>query len=176
MSSEAKRDFETVSSRSGPYVAGLGAIVGVGLLPPVFERLLAMAPLDAGSRIALWVAAAFLLILSIALAKRKAGTLLGSSLVDRYRNACAHWPTGSVPAQYRDVVRSGKPALIVSGERDPVTPAIWGDETAQGLTNSRHLVVPGAGHFPVSPCIELIQNTFLLLGDPGAVATECVQG
>lgn len=110
------------------------------------------------------------------IAARTAGTRLGSSLIDRYRNACAHWPAGTVPAQYRDVVRSGKPALIVSGERDPVTPALWGDETAQGLTNSRHLVVPGAGHFPVSPCIELIQNTFLLLGDPGAVATECVQG
>lgn len=71
MSNSAKREFGTVATRPAQYVAGLVAIVGVALLPPVFERLLAMAPLDAGSRIALWVAAAFLLLLSLALAKRK---------------------------------------------------------------------------------------------------------
>lgn len=71
MSRKSKRDFEALASRSVRYVAGMGAAVAVSLLPPVFDRVLAMGPLDAGSRLALWVAAALLLAFSVALGTRK---------------------------------------------------------------------------------------------------------
>lgn len=102
------------------------------------------------------------------------GTLLGESLIRRYQSACDRWPRGSVPTGYREVVNSDKPTLIISGERDPVTPPVWGEETAQGLSRSLHLVVPDAGHVPLDACIQLIQNTFLVLGNPAAVPTNCI--
>ena len=105
---------------------------------------------------------------------KTAGTRFGATLVRRYQDACSRWPTAPVPSSYRQAVVAGTPALIISGERDPVTPAAWGDEAAASLANSKHVVVPGGGHFPVSACIELIQNTFFVVGDPNAVSTSCV--
>ena len=102
------------------------------------------------------------------------GTRIGATLVRRYQDACSRWPTAPVPSGYREPVTANTPVLIVSGERDPVTPAVWGAETAGGFANSQHVVVPGGGHFPVSPCLELIQNTFLVLADPSALPTFCV--
>ncbi len=104
------------------------------------------------------------------------GTLLGESLIRRYKDACSKWPMGSIPSNYREIVLSDKPAFIISGERDPVTPALWGTETAQGLSNSRHLVLPDSGHFPVGACLEGIQSTFLTQGDPAAVPITCAAG
>ena len=39
-----------------------------------------------------------------------------------------------------------KPALLLSGTRDPVTPPSGAKAVASHLSNSLHLVVPGAGH------------------------------
>jgi hypothetical protein len=34
----------------------------------------------------------------------------------------------------------------MSGERDPVTPAYWGEQAARSLPHALHVVVPGGGH------------------------------
>lgn len=60
--------------------------------------------------------------------------------------ACAEWPRGELPDDFYEPVRSDAAVLIVSGERDPVTPARWGYEVQEFLTNSAHLVVPDGGH------------------------------
>lgn len=105
---------------------------------------------------------------------RTAGTLLGETLIRRYQGACDQWPTGSVSSAYRTPVVSSVPTMIISGERDPVTPAIWGTETASSLSNSLHLIVDDGGHFPTSTCLDFIQNTFLSVGDPQAVPIDCL--
>ncbi len=102
------------------------------------------------------------------------GALLGSSLIRRYQAACASWPIGTLPPGYKDPVTYSLPVLVISGERDPVTPATWGSALAAGLPNARHVVVPDAGHVPFGPCINSIQEAFWISADPGGLSTSCM--
>lgn len=96
------------------------------------------------------------------------GTFLGDFRLRAQQAACAAWPRGSLPAGFRKPVRSDKPVLIISGERDPVTPARWGAEAARHLPNSRHLVVPDGAHSPYGlvgvECIDLLVADLLRSG------------
>lgn len=74
------------------------------------------------------------------------GTFLGDFRLRAQLGACEKWTRASLPEGYRQPVTSKKPVLIISGERDPVTPARWGDQAARHLPNSRHLVVADAAH------------------------------
>jgi len=70
---------------------------------------------------------------------------------DNYRvseqtRACSLWPQGMIPDDYHDPVRSDAPVLIFSGNLDPVTPPQRGEEVAKYLPNSRHVIIPHAGH------------------------------
>lgn len=73
-------------------------------------------------------------------------TFLGDFRILQQRAACKHWPRSKLPPGFNDQVRSDKPVLIISGERDPVTPVRWGELAARTLPNSRLLVVPDAAH------------------------------
>ena len=110
------------------------------------------------------------------IAEHTEGTLLGESLIRRYERACEHWPRGAIPAGYHDLVSSELPVLIISGERDPATPVVWGDEIQSALPNSRHVVVPDAGHVPLTPCVIDIQNRFIESGSVAGLDTGCVGG
>ena len=70
----------------------------------------------------------------------------GNYRVEQQTRACGMWPRGEVPADFRDPVRSDVPALIISGNFDPVTPPQRGDEVARYLPNGRHVIIPQAGH------------------------------
>ena len=102
------------------------------------------------------------------------GSLLGSSLIRRYRDACASWPTGDVPAGYKDVVSFDLPVLIISGERDPVTAATWGTALEAALPNATHIIVPDAGHVPFGSCINGIQEAFWISADPAGLPVSCM--
>ncbi len=67
-------------------------------------------------------------------------------MFDTRMKPCEFWPKGAVADDYYAPVTSTRPVLIFSGEDDPVTPPSWGEHVAQSLPNSRHIVVPGAGH------------------------------
>jgi TAP-like protein. len=56
------------------------------------------------------------------------------------------WQRGNIPADYREPVSSNLPVLIFSGNLDPITPPQRGEEVAKYLPNSRHVVIPEAGH------------------------------
>jgi pimeloyl-ACP methyl ester carboxylesterase len=74
------------------------------------------------------------------------GTFLGDFRARAQKAACAEWPRGALPPGYGEPVRSNVPVLLFSGERDPVTPAVFGAEVARALPNSLHLVVPAGAH------------------------------
>lgn len=75
-----------------------------------------------------------------------AGTFLGDFRIHQQRAACEHWTRSKLPPGFNEAVRSEKPVLIISGERDPVTPVRWGELAARTLPNSRQMVVPDAAH------------------------------
>jgi pimeloyl-ACP methyl ester carboxylesterase len=78
------------------------------------------------------------------------GTLFGRHLMEMRLKACEFWPKGSLPANYHQPVQSAVPALLLSGELDPVTPPEWAEKVAKTLTNSKHLIAPGTGHGVIS--------------------------
>jgi pimeloyl-ACP methyl ester carboxylesterase len=77
------------------------------------------------------------------------GTALGLYRVREQRAACQEWPRGQVSPHFRRPVESKVPTLIVSGERDPVTPPRLGEQVVRHLANGRHVVIPQGAHAPV---------------------------
>lgn len=72
--------------------------------------------------------------------------ILGGDFVRTLQAQCEIWPRGSRPEDFHAALRSDVPSLLLSGEYDPVTPPRYGEQTARGLSRSRHLVAPGQGH------------------------------
>ena len=85
---------------------------------------------------------------------------------------CAGWDAGQADPSANEPVTSSVPALVMSGEYDPVTPPDWGRRAAQTLANSSFFEYPGEGH-GVSPgdgCAAGMMTDFL--SDPDAAPDE----
>jgi pimeloyl-ACP methyl ester carboxylesterase len=74
------------------------------------------------------------------------GTFLGDFRIRAQQAACAAWPVPPVGREFLEPVTSEVPVLLISGERDPVTPPGNAEHAARTLKNSLHVVVPDAGH------------------------------
>jgi pimeloyl-ACP methyl ester carboxylesterase len=93
--------------------------------------------------------------------------------------ACGTWPRGEIPTDFLEPVRSDAPVLIFSGNMDPVTPPKYGEEVAVHLPNSRHVIIPEAGHgvdgLTDPDCIDRIAIEFLDKGDAKNLDVSCVE-
>lgn len=94
-------------------------------------------------------------------ARRAQGTLIGPRYYQEYRAGCASWPMPRAVAEMRTPWKSDIPVLLLSGERDPVTPPEYGERVARSLTRSRHIVIRGGGHAEQSPCKTQVVASFL---------------
>jgi pimeloyl-ACP methyl ester carboxylesterase len=103
------------------------------------------------------------------------GTMFGPYVMRVQQEGCAMWPRGTVDASFYEPVRSSIPTLILSGEIDPVTPPIWGEEVAKTLTNARHIVIPGTGHTAGGTgCGRRLIKAFVDAGTAENLDTRCV--
>jgi pimeloyl-ACP methyl ester carboxylesterase len=108
-------------------------------------------------------------------ARETAGSVFGSHLLSGQRRACAIWPTGDVASEFYEPVRSAVPALILSGDADPITPPSWGEAVATHLPNSRHVAVPATGHGVVgTSCGTRLIEAFLERGTAMDLDLGCV--
>lgn len=106
--------------------------------------------------------------------KESAGSLFGHYVMSNQRLACAFWPHGRVDAAYYDPVTSSIPTLVLSGELDPITPPVWGDQVAAHLSNSKHVVMPGTGHITAGTgCGSRIIRSVLDRGTVEGLDTAC---
>jgi pimeloyl-ACP methyl ester carboxylesterase len=109
------------------------------------------------------------------IATETAGRFIGSAMFDTRMKPCEFWPRGAVPDDYYAPVASSKPVLIFSGDNDPVTPPFWGAHVAQTLPNSRHIVVPGAGHITLTRgCVADLVGQFLDRAGAATLDVDCV--
>jgi pimeloyl-ACP methyl ester carboxylesterase len=112
--------------------------------------------------------------------RNAANTFLGDYRLRQQRAACALWPRGEVPKGYSEPVRSDVPALILTGQWDPVTPPAYGEAAASHLTNGLHLVVPHGGHgfggLEGLDCVQNLINDFVERGTAKGLDASCLQG
>lgn len=101
-------------------------------------------------------------------------TFLGSSYADAWRTRCREWPAGPPISVDRQAV-SGAPALILSGQHDPVTPPSSGEATSRHFSNPTHIVVAGAAHnASFTGCVPKLIAAFIEQGRVEAKEAECV--
>jgi len=112
-------------------------------------------------------------------AKLTAGNPFGNYRVFQQTRACGMWPRGEIPTDFLQPVHSNAPVLIFSGNMDPVTPPKYGEEVARHLPNSRHVIIPEAGHgvdgLTDPGCIDRIAIEFLDKGDAKNLDVSCVE-
>jgi pimeloyl-ACP methyl ester carboxylesterase len=103
----------------------------------------------------------------------------GNYRVFQQTRACGMWPRGEIPADFLEPVSSNAPVLILSGNMDPVTPPKYGEEVAKYLPNSRHVIVPEAGHgmdgLSDQECVDRLIIEFLDKGDAKNLDVSCVE-
>jgi pimeloyl-ACP methyl ester carboxylesterase len=78
-------------------------------------------------------------------------------------SACEAWPKLTPDPSLKAPIKSSIPALVLSGEMDPITPVEYGRRTASRLENSFLIEVPGLGHSLLSnsECVVDITEDFL---------------
>jgi len=109
------------------------------------------------------------------LLKGSESTLFGKYVMSIQQQACTFWPRGKIDESFYQPVRSAIPALVLSGEDDPVTPPSWGDQVASTLSNAKHVIIPGTGHTAGGTgCGQRIMREFIEEGSAAALDTSCI--
>ena len=105
-------------------------------------------------------------------------TFLGDYRLRQQRAACALWPRATIPRNYAEPTVSDVPALILTGQWDPVTPPIYGETAAKHLSHSLHVIVPHGGHgfggLNGIDCTDNLMSSFIEKGSPVGLDTSCV--
>jgi pimeloyl-ACP methyl ester carboxylesterase len=110
------------------------------------------------------------------LRKEAEGSVFGGHVMWIQREGCNMWPRGAVDASFYEPVTSDIPTLVMSGEIDPVTPPVWGEEIAKTLSNAKHIVMPGTGHTAGGTgCGRRMIKAFVDAGTLATLDTSCVQ-
>jgi pimeloyl-ACP methyl ester carboxylesterase len=100
---------------------------------------------------------------------------LGGLQLDALRAACSVWPRGTLDPDLHAPLSIAVPALLLSGELDPITPPRYAERTLAGARQALHLVVPGHGHGQLlEPCVNRIVAAFLAQHSIGDLDTRCV--
>ncbi len=102
-------------------------------------------------------------------------TYMGTQMVEALEGLCEVWPRGDIDASYKQPLRSSIPTLLLSGERDPITPPAYGEQVLQGLENARHITVPHRGHHVGTiGCVPRVIAQFVESAQTGNLRTECL--
>ncbi len=106
---------------------------------------------------------------------RLAGTYLGTGQLDELAVLCEGWPRGVVDADLFAPLHARVPALLLSGEADPVTPPASAARAALGFSDALHVVVPGQGHGQLGVgCAPYLVARFLLAGTTRGLDVSCL--
>ncbi len=101
---------------------------------------------------------------------------LGRTIKDEFRRVCAAWPVRPVAASWRAPVRADVPALLLSGEADPVTPPRWAELAARDLPRARHVVLAGQGHGVFSRgCVPRLAAELVAAGSADGLDVSCAE-
>lgn len=111
-------------------------------------------------------------IREVDIAPASEGTYLGDYRVRQQQAACTKWPKGSLPAGYREPIRSSLPVLFVSGDTDPASPLWFKEHAARGFVNRAEVVMQNRGHTEWSDCVDDIYTRFVKAGSARQLDTS----
>ena len=104
-----------------------------------------------------------------------APAFLGNGAREAFRGLCAEWPRAPLDPAFHEAPRLETPALLLSGEADPVTPPRWADMAAASLPASRRITVPGQGHGVFARgCMPRVVAEFVKRGNDDGLDASCV--
>jgi len=102
----------------------------------------------------------------VALSRRPGAVVSGGFMADLYFRtfavACTDWPTKPFPLSMIQAMKIDRPALVISGDSDPVTPPRLGALALATFTSGVHAIVAGGLHTNSSrPCVAKIIASFV---------------
>ncbi|HEU4408161.1 MAG TPA: alpha/beta hydrolase [Polyangiaceae bacterium] len=102
-------------------------------------------------------------------------TALGGAFVRAIKAQCEAWPRGRRAPDFHAPLAAEVPALLLSGELDPVTPPRYGERVLATLPRGRHLVARGQGHNVIAAgCLPKLVAEFLRRGDAKGLDASCL--
>jgi len=102
-------------------------------------------------------------------------TVLGNRPAQVLATLCEVWPQTAMPADFYQPLSNTVPALLLSGEFDPITPPRYGQQIAATLPNARHLILLGQGHAVLNNgCVSKLLARFMETADAQHLATACL--
>lgn len=95
------------------------------------------------------------------------------SFIHSYRLGCAMMEIEPAEASFRAMVESDIPALVLTGDMDPLTPTVWAHDAADLLDNAQLVSFRALGHdiYSSSVCAQIITANFLDAPDAPVDAT-----
>ena len=104
-----------------------------------------------------------------------AGTLLGAETAELFHVACKVWPQGQVAKGFTQPLSTDVPALLLSGELDPVTPPAYAERVVAHLPKGRHLVARGRSHGTLGAgCMPNLLGQFIERADAASLDVSCL--
>jgi len=101
--------------------------------------------------------------------------LLGTVIVKLLQSQCAVWPHKARPTNFHAPLKGDFPALLLSGEFDPVTPPKYGTQVATTLPNAKHIIAKGQGHGILSvACLPKLFATFIETANAKSLDISCL--
>ncbi len=102
-------------------------------------------------------------------------TYLGSELLLAMQSTCQAWDQGVIDDDFHSPVKSAKPALVLSGTDDPVTPPAYGDMVVEHLENAVHIVNENQSHIQAAlGCTPLLMAEFINTASANALPMDCL--
>jgi len=106
-----------------------------------------------------------------------ARTYIGTTQLDGLIEICRIWPRGVADPDLHAPLNSRVPALVLSGELDPVTPPANGAAVAKEFSDSLHIVVAGQGHGQLATgCVPRLMAQFIDAGTTRTIDASCTKG
>jgi pimeloyl-ACP methyl ester carboxylesterase len=103
------------------------------------------------------------------------GTFYGDDRVREQLAVCAIWPHAPLPPGSGDLVHSDVPTLLLSGERDPVTPPADAALVAKGFTHGLWVQIPHGTHNGSGDCEERVVADFVKRGSAEGLDVSCMK-
>jgi len=103
------------------------------------------------------------------------GTFYGDDRVREQLAVCAIWPHAPLPPGSGDLVHSDVPTLLLSGERDPVTPPADAAQVAKGFTHGLWILIPHGTHNAAGDCEDRVIAAFVNRGSAEGLDASCLK-